>query len=42
MAVGHAGLCGFVDGLVDVEGNVVGEAHEGQFGGRFDARGSRR
>jgi len=37
LAVGHAGLCGFVDGFVDVEGDVVGEAHEGQLGGSFDA-----
>ena len=37
LAVGHAGLCGFVGGFVDGEGDVVGELHEGQLGGGFDA-----
>ena len=29
LAVGHAGRAGFVDGLVDGEGDVVGELQEG-------------
>jgi hypothetical protein len=45
LAVGHAGLGGFVTGFVDGEGDVVGELHEGQLGGSFDgaaAEGDRR
>ena len=37
LAVGHAGLGGFVGGFVDGERDVVGELHEGELGGGFDA-----
>ena len=37
VAVGFAGAAGFVDGFVDGEGDVVGELHEGELGGGFDA-----
>ncbi len=37
VAVGLAGSAGLVDGFVDGEGDVVGELHEGELGGGFDA-----
>ena len=36
LAVGHAGLRGFVGGFVDRQRDVVGELHEGEFGGSLD------
>lgn len=36
LAVGHAGFERLPSGFVDVEGVVVGEAHEGELGGRFN------
>ena len=42
LAVGHAGRGRILDGLVDGEGDVVGELHERELGGGLDARGSRR
>ncbi len=36
LAIGHAGLRGFVGSLVDREGDVVGELHEGELGGGLD------
>ena len=37
LAIGHAGLCGFVAGFVDGEGDVVGELHKSQLCRGLDA-----
>src|SRR4030088_2119240 len=36
LAVGHAGLRGFVGGFVDGQRDIVGELHKGKFGRGFD------
>ena len=36
LAIGHAGLRGFLGGFVDGEGDVVGELHESELGGGLD------
>ena len=36
LTIGHAGLCGLVGRLVDGEGDIVRELHEGELGGSLD------